>query len=148
VVEIDNELAEFLTSLSSKHGLDIERRRRRVEQGHKYWSNVKSDLKIRSGKPAFNHELIIDYDHRVSFDSSLHATAILASHFLDQVAGAPDALGEDVLTYIDIDLIQEINEISGDILEELEKYNNNISSTTGDNELVRDTEADLDEETE
>ena len=133
ISESDEDLADFLGDLASDHQLAIERRRRRVEQGHEYWSNIKSDLKIRSNKPAFNHELIIDYDHRIEFDSSLYATTILAGHFLEQVADSPDALGEDILSFIDEEQIEQIHETSGDLLEQLEEYDGEIRSLRGDN---------------
>lgn len=148
ISESNEDLAEFLGGLASDHQLAIERRRRRVEQGHEYWSNIKSDLKIRSNKPAFTHELIIDYDHRIEFDSGLNATTILAGHFLDQVADSPDALGEDILSFIDEERIEQIHQISGDLLEQLEDYNGEVRSLRGNNESTAQDDVESDDASE
>lgn len=120
--EKDEDLADNVKRLSNKYGLDVQRRIRRVQQGHNYWSNVKSDIRVRSSKPSFHHELIIDNQERLHFDSSASATAILSRHYLEQLVNAPDVLGEDVLSFIQIDEIERINELSDELLDKLEEY--------------------------
>jgi len=119
---ISGDLAGNIRKLSSQFGLPIQRRTQRIQQGHNYWSNVKSDIGVRSDQPNFEHEIIIDYNERISFDSGLHGTSVLARHYLEQVNRAASVLGEDVLSSIDQNEIKRINELSEQLLEDIEEY--------------------------
>jgi hypothetical protein len=118
----NEELADFAKTLATKFGLPTQRRANRINQGRKYWSNVKSDATIRSNNPVHTHELIIDHDSVFNFDSGINSTIILSKHFLQQVVEYPDIIGEDVLSYIHKPEVEEINELSEELLEKMDDY--------------------------
>lgn len=115
--EENEDLAENMRILSSKFGLPVKRRSQRINQGRRYWSNVKSSVTLRSDNPVHRHEITIDHEEVVEIDSSLNGSMILARHLTQQVADYPDVIGEEVISSVDRSEVEKINELSEEILE-------------------------------
>lgn len=145
IAESDDGLADLIKKIASEYGLSIQRRIQRINQGHDYWNNVKSELSVRSNYPKFNHELVIDYTYRMTFDSSFNGTALLAQHFLEQIAEAPDVLGEDTLTFVDRDAIEKIQEVSEEILEQMDEFEEPLDQPAESTGQSEGDETDLEE---
>jgi len=121
VKEENEKLASNIRRLSSEYGLPITRRAQRINQGRKYWSNIKSSIVIRSNNPAHKHEITIDHDDILEIDSSINGSVILSRHLIQQVADYPDVIGEDVISLVDRSELEKIHELSEEILELLDE---------------------------
>lgn len=121
VKEENEKLASNLRTLASKYGLPTTRRAQRINQGRKYWSNIKSSVVIRSNNPVHKHEITIDHDNILEVDSSINGSVILSRHLIQQVADYPDVIGEDVISLVDRSEVEKIHELSEEILELLDE---------------------------
>jgi hypothetical protein len=126
--EKDSQLASNLRVLSSKYGLPVTRRAQRINQGQKYWSNIKSSVVIRSNNPVHKHEITIDHDTILEIDSSINGSVILSRHLIQQVAEYPDVIGEDVISSVSRSEVERINDLSEEILELMDEHDDVESS--------------------
>lgn len=146
IKEKDEDLAEKLKNLSAKYGLPVQRRAQRINQGRNYWSNIKSEIGVRSDSPKFTHEITLDHERTVEFQSGLDSTLVLAYHFLQQVDDAPNTIGEDLLSFIDKNQLEEIIEISQSLLEDVEEYESEALTIESEDSSKDETTSDRDEE--
>jgi hypothetical protein len=145
LMEYDDDLAETVSYIVQRHGHNLQRRLKQKRQGRHYWSNIHTDLKIRSSRPAFNHELIIDEDRQVTIHSSLNATLTLVQHFLNQVSNVHRVLGDDVLSYIPPEKVEDIERTLEEFSEELDEYELDQKEVPINNQ--KDEEAGVEDET-
>lgn len=133
----DSELARLLQRLAAKYNLDLQRTISRWRQGREYWTNIKSSAAFRSGIPTFYHELIIDHNEVLTFNSSVRANQIIARHMIEQLTSLPDQLGEEALQYVDseeIELIEDELESLQEKLEDLEASSESVATSDQDDQ--------------
>lgn len=132
--EEDPDLGSKISKLVAEYQLNVQRRSNIVNQGPDYWSNVKTEIGVRSNRPKHSHEFIRAHDNRVKIDSSMNGTLILAKHFLNQIKATKKTIGEDTLDYIREEDVGEIVEIAEEIREEVEQYDGTVEPRLLDEE--------------
>ena len=140
----NDDLVRFVIDLNLDYGIDLEQRINRMWKGPDWWSNIKTDTGIRSGNAYFQHELTLDYDRQVTFNSNIESTFTLIEHLLRQVKASKNTLGEDIFSPFHKQQIEEVEEqaaeVLNDIEEHLEKYEGEINQDqASDDEDTRET---------
>jgi|GEM_PF-2731430 len=120
--EDGEKLFEFITTLEVEYGLDLSQRTNRVYKGQDWWSNIKTQPGYRSGRPHFSHEIIKDYDEQVVIGTDAQNTLVLARHLINEVDSARTTLGEDILDYINPDLVDDICNLASELQDAMEQY--------------------------
>ncbi|GGN96749.1 hypothetical protein [Haloarcula pellucida] len=121
--EKGQKLFEFITELEVEYGVDLDQRTNRIYKGHDWWSNIRTQPGYRSGRPHFTHEIIKDYDERVVIGTDAQNTLVLARHLINEVENARTDLGEDILDYIDPELVRNINDLAEELEDAVVEYN-------------------------
>lgn len=111
------DLANLIRDIKLEYGLDMNKRASRMHEGRRSLNNITSDAAFRAGNPIFYHEMMIDYEDEVQFNADLSSTITLAIHFVQQVAEAPNQLGEDVLDYVSTEDLDRLEENVEELLE-------------------------------
>lgn len=139
----NDDALSLLSDLHSEFGYDIQQIFNRQNKGVDWWSNIFTDVGIRSNSPVFKHELRIDYNEVVKFSSDMESALTLTQHIFQKVANSPELLGEDALAYVNEDRVKDLNEATEKLLDELVEYDDTIQRE--DLELPEQTENTSDE---
>ena len=124
----NDDALSLLSDLHSEFGYDIQQIFNRQNKGVDWWSNISTDVGIRSNSPVFKHELRIDYNKVMSFSSDMESALTLTQHIFQKVANSPELLGEDALAYVNEDRVEDLNEATEKLLDELAEYDDDFQS--------------------
>ena len=116
-----DELLKYLRSWRVQYGIEVNQRLNRFLKGQDWWSNIKTDVGVRSSQSHYHNELIIDYSDVVTFGSDTSGMLTLAHHFLSQVWNAQNQIGDDILRGINRERLENIEDRVNTLIEEVDE---------------------------
>jgi len=141
----DEELVSFISDLKLRYGVELTQRLNREWKGRDWWSNIKTNVGVRSNRVYFRNELTIDFEREVDFNSGPESTLVLVDHFLRQITAAKNTIGEDILDSIRKEQVEEIHDHVSDLLEEIDEYQAEDKVESGSEEDSKQVQADPEE---
>jgi hypothetical protein len=120
------QVAKFLREFNMSYGSDINRQMNKLNQGERYWSNIRTESGFRNNNPKFSHQIVIDKSEMVEFDSSVSATTTLVSHFVNQLYSAPSEFSEDVLLEFNVEAMESIRDRIEELIDDIEEHEEEI----------------------
>ncbi|MCT9095293.1 hypothetical protein [Haloarchaeobius sp. HME9146] len=140
---VSQDLICFLSRLSNEHGRNLQKRLYQERRGPNWWNNIKTNIGLRSGRVYLEHEISINYENTITFQSGLNNSLLLTEHMLTQILNARNAIGEDVLRDIDLDRVQMIREDLDELESQVEEYreediDQELSEPTSEAEGIED----------
>jgi hypothetical protein len=130
----NSEFISLITLLSSRFTRKFRQKANRQSRGRQWWSDVKTNIGLRSGEFYLENELTIDMEHIVTFTSALTGQVTLSDHFVEQISRSKNEFGEEVLESVNKEAVERLSENVEELLEDMnqyeEEYDVDLSGTT------------------
>ena len=137
--DADEELIKLIRDLKLEYGYKLDQEFNRAKKGRNWWSNIKTNAGFRSSRPNFEHELTIDYDRIVNFNSDINSTLILIDHFTRQLESAPKLVGDEALHEMDKNKIDKIMQRLDNIKEDISDYEEVVRTVSEEEDQTSNT---------
>lgn len=118
---LDEEIINFLKSLSVRFSEDIDRSFKEENLGEDVWDSVKTEISYRNDSLLFRHE-IDKLEGKVSVNSAIEGELRLVNHILTQVLDSTGLVGEDVLDMINEESLEDIEDKLDRLRNKVDEY--------------------------
>lgn len=116
------DVIDLFIDLKIEHGTEIERLANEMIKGDLWWSSVSTIIEARGRSNTFRHEINLNKNKNIYFNSDIKSSHYLASHLVSQTKAARNSIGKDVLDEVDVGVLEDLIESCKEIIEEVEEY--------------------------